>query len=117
MNNVSMMCTLPSADADWQTAPRQLVTNASQLLAALAAEAAEKQRGVGVLVITSDMALEPSSIQGASLPFNVSRGRTLVLAGGECSQGLARDKRGRLLQAYLRSGMHAASPGSRAVWL
>jgi len=84
MNEVSMMCTLPSADADWQTATRQTIGNVSQLLAALlAAEAAVKSSGVAVLEIHSDFALDASNIQGAPLPFKVSGGHTLALVGGE----------------------------------
>lgn len=83
MNNVSMMCTLPSAETDWQKAARLSIGNASQLLAALAAQADLKYPGLTVLEIGSDFALDAASLQNASAPFNVSRGRTLALVGGE----------------------------------
>ncbi|PRW20989.1 kinase [Chlorella sorokiniana] len=82
MNNVSMMCTLASPDADWQEAPRQQVANASQLLAALAGQAAVNSPGVAVLEISSDFVLDASA-QDTTLPVTIASGRTLVLSGGE----------------------------------
>lgn len=83
MNNVSLMCMLPSAaeEDDWRTAPRQQVATASQLLAALASHAAATNPGVGGLELSANITLDASSIQGAGLPVTIQIGRTLVLAG------------------------------------
>ena len=83
MNNVSLMCMLPSAaeKEDWSTAPRQQVANASQLLAALASQAAATNPGAGGLELSANITLDAGSIQGAGLPVTIQNGRTLVLAG------------------------------------
>lgn len=83
MNNVSLMCMLPSAaeEDDWRTAPRQQVASASQLLAALASHAAATNPGVGGLELSANITLDASSVQGAGLPVTIQRGHTLILAG------------------------------------
>lgn len=83
MNNVNITCTSLDANPYWRTAPRQPAANASQLLAALAAVAAGNGPEVVVLEIGSGIQLDDASVQSASLPFNVSRGQTLALVGGE----------------------------------
>ena len=82
LENVNLTCSRLPDDPDWRAVPRQPVGNASQLLAALAAQAAAGQ-GVGVLEVTTDIVLDEASIAGAALPFSVSAGRTLALVGGE----------------------------------
>lgn len=83
MNNVNITCTSLEASPDWQTAPRRRIANVSQLLSALDGQAAAGGPGSAVLEITSSIVLDDASVQGARLPYTVSRGRTLALVGGE----------------------------------
>lgn len=90
LENVNLTCTRLPEHPDWRAAPRQPIANASQLLAALAAQAATDHPGVGVLEIRSEIVLDEASIAGVPLPFNISGGRTLALVGGKLPVRLPR---------------------------
>lgn len=84
MNNVSITCTGRGSVPDsWRAVPRQRVSDAPQLLAALAAGAAAGGPGIGAIEVVSDVVLDGAGIRRTALPFTVSSGRTLVLVGGE----------------------------------
>lgn len=81
------------ASANMSDAASQPVDNPVEFMAALAAQAASQQAGVGIIALSNSIALGPDNTVGYRLPLNISANRTLCIEGGERS-GHAVDKLG-----------------------
>ncbi|KAI7840569.1 hypothetical protein COHA_005722 [Chlorella ohadii] len=91
------------AAATVSDAAPQPVYSAAEFMAALLAQAAKQQGGVGIITLHNSIALGPYDMAGYRLPMNISTNRTLAIEGaGGAMQQL--DFGGTPLLLYLQPG-------------
>ncbi len=93
------------AAATVSDAAPQPVYSAAEFMAALLAQAAKQQGGVGVITLHNGIALGPDDMAGYRLPMNISTNRTLAIESGE--QGAVVG----VACLHARPGSHKLLPG------